>query len=563
MPRSPIVTLLIGVLLIPMLVTDTAVHAAPNPPQSTFFATVQEESYSTYQMPGDGDLWPSCWADDNNLYAANGDGTAFTSSIDRFDMAVSRISGMPPNLTGATIATDVGTNWIGAGYNRKPTGMLCANNALYLAFQNLQTQTFDAAPVASIAKSVDHGATWTWDINAPMFSNSVFTTIFFLDYGKNSAHAIDRYVYAYGFDTNWREQQKLYLARVPRDSVQTRSSWQFFTGTDIIGNPGWSSDISAKVPVLEDDRQLYPKTFGTFCCNNASVLGQGGVVYNAPLNRYIFTSWSYATHEFYESPTPWGPWSLFMSKDFGPMQLSQNRGQYGTSIPSKYISADGKTMYVQSNVCCSGDSYSFALRKLSVQPYTATTPTNSKDATNNLARTGDGTAAISKSTHFGKLCGLNCSNALNNGNLIESEDDLDQEVKSQDWWGYTWNRAYNINKVVYTAGNIFNDGGWFASGLTVQVRQNFKWFPVSGLRITPDYPYRSTAGTNTSYSLIFDDAWGDGVRIIGAPGGTSHFTSIAELGIYYTNNLVQGGGFKYQTSDFRIVASQEENLPPI
>src|SRR5579864_548658 len=72
------------------------------PSQSTFFATAAEESYSTYQMAGDGDLWPSCWADDGNLYAANGDGTAFTGSSKRFDMAVSRISGMPPHITGTT-----------------------------------------------------------------------------------------------------------------------------------------------------------------------------------------------------------------------------------------------------------------------------------------------------------------------------------------------------------------------------------------------------------------------------------------------------------------------------
>jgi len=41
---------------------------------STFFATAAEESFSTYQLESDGDLWPSCWADDDNLYTANGDG---------------------------------------------------------------------------------------------------------------------------------------------------------------------------------------------------------------------------------------------------------------------------------------------------------------------------------------------------------------------------------------------------------------------------------------------------------------------------------------------------------
>lgn len=518
-----------------MQLDDISLHLAVTAPQSTFFATAQEEAYSTYQMPGDGDLWPSCWADDGNLYAANGDGAAFTGGQTRFDMAVSRIGGTPPNLSGTTLATNVGTDWAGSGYNRKPTGMLCVNNTIYLAFQNLQTSTFNSAPAASIAKSTDHGATWTWDTSAPMFSNGTFTTIFFLDYGQNYANAIDGYAYAYGLDSNWRGQQEVFLGRVPNTQVQTRSSWQFYTGTDGSGNPTWSSDINAKVPVLEDDRLLYPQTFGNFCCSNSPVIAQGGVTYDAPLHRYLFSSWSYATQEFYEAPQPWGPWSLFLSKDFGPAQLSQNRGQYGTSIPSKFISADGTSMYVQSNLCCQGDSYTFSLRKMYVHPYTATTPTNARSNTNNLAQTGNGTTAISKSTHFGTLSGPDFSDSLNNGNTSESEDDWDEEVKPQDWWGYTWNQTYNMNEVVYTTGNMFSDGGWYSSGLTVQVRQNFQWVTVSGLHVTPSYPYNNSAGTNTSYVFTFNDTWGDGVRIIGTPGGTSYFTSIAELGVYYTS----------------------------
>jgi hypothetical protein len=367
-----------------------------------------------------------------------------------------------------------------------------------------------------------------------MFANSAFTTIFFLDYGQNYGHAIDGYAYAYGFDSNWRGQQQMFLGRVPNTQVQTRSSWQFYTGTDGSGNPTWSSDINAKVPVLEDDRTLYHQTFGNFCCANSPVIAQGGVTYDAPLHRYIFSSWSYATQDFYESPSPWGPWSLFMSKDFGPLALTQNLGQYGTNIPSKFISADGKSMYVQSNIiCCNNEFYTYSLRKLAVQPYAPTTPTNARNDSNNLAQSGNGTTASSKSTHFGTLSGANFSDSLNDGNLAQNEDDYDQEVKPQDWWGYTWNQSYNMNKVAYTTGNMFSDGGWYASGLTVQVRQNFQWVNVGGLHVTPNYPYNNTAGTNVTYTFTFNDTWGDGVRIVGAPGGTSYFTSISELAVYY------------------------------
>src|SRR5215475_12950661 len=109
-------------------------------------------------------------------------------------------------------------------YNRKSTGMVCVNGTLYLAIQNLNKTPeapFDDAPSASISKSTDHGVTWTWDKSAPMFSDHKFTTIFFLDFGKNNANAIDKYVYAYGLDNNWRQAfgtvldpVDVYLARV-------------------------------------------------------------------------------------------------------------------------------------------------------------------------------------------------------------------------------------------------------------------------------------------------------------------------------------------------------------
>lgn len=539
-------------------IDDVSIVQTVVPPQSSFFATVGEEGYSTYQLSGDGDLWPSCWADDGNLYSANGDGTAFTGNVSRYDMAVSRILGNPPGLSGVTLATNVGTNWSGASYNRKPTGMACIGGAIYLAFQNINFNTFDDVPAASIAKSTDHGQTWSWNASWPMFGSPgnqssplayLFTTIFFADFGQNSVNAIDGYVYAYGLDNNWREQTTLYLARVPGDSIQNRAAWTFYTGTDANGNPLWSSDITAKAPVLIDGRVLYPTMFGTpGCPANNAVIGQGGVVYDAPLQRFLFSSWSCSTHELYEAPNPWGPWRSFYSKDFTPLRLSTSRGQYGTSIPSKFISADGKTLWLQSNVCCNGDSYTFSLRQVFLTTWASSSATNAVSDTTNLASPGYSPRAISKSSHFGSVCGAGCSDLLNDGNVNQNEDDFDNEVKSTDWWGYTWPTAYNINKVVYVTGNMFSDGGWYAGGLQVQVRQNFQWINVNGLTITPSYPYSNSAGINQAYTFAFQDTWGDGVRIIGTPGGTSHFTSIGELAVYYdTHNLVADSGFEFQT----------------
>ncbi len=528
------------------------------PLTSTFFATAAEESFSTYQTVSDGDLWPSCWARDGHLYTANGDGNGFTFAGQRLDMAVSELTGLPPNLKGTTIATDVGTNWSGPNYNRKPTGMVCVDGSLYLAFQNLNLRHFSDAPAASIARSSDGGRTWIWNRSVPMFGGPAaagtplayrFTTIFFLDYGRDSSWSPDsRYVYAYGLDNNWREQSSLFLARVPKSSIQERSSWLFFTGLDSEGNPTWSLDILQKKAVLEDNRLLYPKILKKEGCPaNQAVVSQGGVVYDAPLKRYLFYSWSCGTHEFYEAPQPWGPWKRFLSPDFGPLRLAQTRGQYGTNIPSKFISADGKTLYVQSNVCCGGNSYTFALRKLYLEPFRASTPTNHPSDSLNLAVVGAGTRAISKSTHFGGLCGIGCADILHNGSVNENEDDYDGEVKNLSWWGYVWNCSYWLNKLVFETGAVDSKGGWFNGNLRIQARRNFEWSDVRGLTVTPRYDFDKTVRPYSVYTLRFDKVEADGVRIIGTPGGDAYYTSIAELAVYYdTGNLVSDGGFEFQ-----------------
>ena len=544
-----------GVLSLLLAFTCTA----QTPSHSTFFSTATEESYSTYQLPADGDLWPSCWSNDDNLYAANGDGSAFTGASHRYDMAVSAISGMPPNLSGRTVATSVGTNWSGSSYNRKPTGMLCRNGSIYLAFQNLNSSNFNDAPAASIAQSPDHGLTWIWDTTAPLFGSPnsptstiayKFTTIFFLDYGKDSAQAIDGYVYAYGMDNNWREQQSLYLARVPDVSVLTRAAWQFYAGADNSGNPLWTSDITQKAAVLTDTRGLYPVMFKNDCPSSDSVISQGGVTYDAPLQRYIFASWSCATHELYEAPRPWGPWNHFLSNDFGPLRLPNNRGQYGTSMPSKFIGSDGKTLYLQSNVCCGGDSYTFSLRKLFLETYTASSPSNPPSSTN--LGSAPGTRAISKSTHFGSLCATNCADQLSSGSLSHSEDDFDEESKPTDWWGYVWPQSYNMNQVVFQTGTTFPDGGWYTSNLRVQVRQNFVWNDIAGISVTPAYPYNNQAGSST-YTFNFPETSGDGVRITGTPGGSSYFTSITQLAVY--DNLANAPDYSITLSAPTVTAT--------
>ncbi len=199
--------LLIGLaLLLASAVPHGSANTTGDVPQSTLFSTVRVEEYSTYQTESEGDLWVSCWGADDALYVANGDGWGFTRRPSRPDIVVNRVTGEPPHLQGRALAMEdaVGSIWTpGGAYNRKPTGMVAVDGALYLAIQDLNVD-YNDAPAASISRSTDGGVTWQWDRRAPMFRDYQFTTIFFLDYGKDSQHAPDEYVYAYGLDSRGR-----------------------------------------------------------------------------------------------------------------------------------------------------------------------------------------------------------------------------------------------------------------------------------------------------------------------------------------------------------------------
>jgi hypothetical protein len=531
-------------------------------PDSTFFGTVELPYAAQVQTGSDGDLWPSAWADDDALYAANGDGRGFSDQPSA-DLVANRLTGTPGDqLAGTRLAASdaICPVWSDpARYNRKPTGMLAIDgngdgvDELYLAVQDLRygDGAFDDAAAASVAVSTDHGVTWT-PTTAPMFTDHVFTTVFFLDFGKSSEHRRvlgepdSGYAYAYGLDGNWRtsyvhsvpDPVDLYLARVPIGSITDRSSWQFCTGVDANGRPGWSGDIGARSAVLHDERRLYP-TISQNPKNgptNLSVLAQGSVVYHPALERYLYTSWTEYTFEFYEAPAPWGPWKLFLHKDFGPYPWwgsapGPKNGGYATTIPSRYAAADGTSMWVQSNWFVGADNgptnYDFSLRELRLTPWRDTTPGNPRDAGVNLARTAPGTVPIDRTAHYGRL------GVLNDGDPTGSEDSWNGTAADTDQWGYTWPQAYSLNRVVYTTGAVFADGGWFGADLRVQVRQRHAWVDVTGASVDPAYPYSADAGANVAYTFRFDDTWGDGVRIVGTPGGAEHFTSIAELAVYF------------------------------
>ena len=149
-----------------------------------------------YQVHGD--TFPMTWADDDQIYASAGDPN-WGGKEDGLD--VEEFSGTPPQYTITRVNPMSDYKGFG-GKGEKPSGMICVNGVLYLAFQNLLGVKPPAHGTKSqhgsdamIVSSRDHGKTWTpamKDIKAPMFPGNLFGGPAFVNTGRNNANAPDR-----------------------------------------------------------------------------------------------------------------------------------------------------------------------------------------------------------------------------------------------------------------------------------------------------------------------------------------------------------------------------------
>ncbi len=101
---------------------------------------------------------------------------------------------------------------------------------------------------------------------------------------------------------------------------------------------------------------------------------------------------------------------------------------------------------------------------------------------------------------------------------------------TEDWIGYAYPAPRRFNQVLFQEGRHFWNGGWFASGLRVQVRQNGVWVDIAAAP-TPAYP-GVNAITYEIFRWTFPGIVGDAIRIYGRPGGSAAFISVGELRVY-------------------------------
>jgi hypothetical protein len=330
------------------------------------------------------DTWYPSWASDGNLYSPWTDGEVnglgISSGGDGAATGNATIRGDDPlNLS----VTDQGAfNSSPRPYEgRYPCGSLVYNGVWYYGTYCLHPSwrvILDGipynwpwlGPIPGFRWSTDFGKTWSETPGTPanpLFGESALNgeplkigAPHFVDFGKNMEHSPDgkAYLTAHGASVgpagrryaynSWMTGDEIHLVRVTPSiaNINDVSKYEFFAGNDASGNPQWSHDFGAIKPLA------------AWMDNMGCVT----MTYNAPLKKYFMcvTDGGNTVHRFntyiLESDLVTGPWKLVTYlKNFGQQA-------YFVNIPSKFISEDGRTMWL-----CYSANYAVGWTEVDIQ----------------------------------------------------------------------------------------------------------------------------------------------------------------------------------------------------
>jgi hypothetical protein len=289
-----------------------------------------------------GDTFPITWADDDVLYTSAGDPLwgESTSGLD-----VQKFSGGPTDYKISKVSHM--NDYLGSGGDGpKPSGMICVDGVLYLAFQDMLKAKKPAYGLisqhgsdASIVYSPNKGLFWIpalATIGEPMFPGHLFGGPAFVNYGRDNANARDGYVYAVSSD-QWDNGSNLRLGRAPKDQIVRRAAWEWVCAFTPAGEPAWSHDLPAAVPILSWHRHI----------------GLPEMVYLAGIKRYLIFTWrlradfspDHGTDLIvFDAPEPWGPFSLVHFEDCWE---GIETTPYCPRLPLKWLAPDGITGWLQ------------------------------------------------------------------------------------------------------------------------------------------------------------------------------------------------------------------------
>lgn len=323
-----------------------------------------------------GDTWYPTWAENDTLYSPWTDGktkrldgyTDWSQSwVDPVHITTGQgiITGADPlTMTAYSIGLDKSSP--AAPYKgRYPCGSLIHNGVWYYGtyclgpddnakFGDIKVNWPWIGPFVGFRTSKDYGHTWKVCPLTPenplfgengMYGNPVkIGSPHFVDFGKNMEHSPDgkAYLIAHGADASdakwrfwndsWVTGDHIYLLRVTPsvENINDASKYEYYGGKDDQGKTIWTRDFKSIKPVLEWNNNMG-------CVN---------MTYNAQLKKYIMcvtdggNTVSKMNTYILESDQMDGEWKMVCyMKDFGVQA-------YFVNIPTKFISKDGKTMWL-------------------------------------------------------------------------------------------------------------------------------------------------------------------------------------------------------------------------
>ena len=323
-----------------------------------------------------GDTWYPTWAENDTLYSPWTDGV--TKRLDGYtDWSQSWVDSVhittgqgvivgddPLSMTAYSIGLDKSSP--ASPYRgRYPCGSLVYNGVWYYGTYcldpNGRTLYGDKiinwpwiGPFVGFRYSTDYGHRWTPCPHTPakpLFGETgkygypvKIGAPHFVDFGKNMEHSPDgkAYLVAHGADTSdtkwrfwnssWINGDQVYLIRVTPsiENINDASKYEFYGGKDGKGKPIWTNDFKKIKPLLEWNNNM----------------GCVTITYNAPLKKYLMcvtdggNTVSKMNTYILESDRIDGEWKIITYlKDFGVQA-------YFVNIPTKFISEDGKNMWL-------------------------------------------------------------------------------------------------------------------------------------------------------------------------------------------------------------------------
>jgi hypothetical protein len=313
------------------------------------------------------DTWYPSWASDGNLYSPWTDGSV--NGLSSWSNGRNSTTGYATILGDdplkLTVLDQAVYKSAPAPYaSRYPCGSLVVNGVWYYGTYCLhpagsvkhEGTSYNwpwLGPFVGFRYSTDLGKTWTQTPctpEKPLFGEQALHgepvkigSPHFVDFGKNMEHSPDgkAYLVAHGAHdgtnrrfayNSWITGDEIYLLRVTPGitNMNDAAQYEFFAGNGFFGKPRWTRKLSEAKPIAAWRDNM----------------GCVTMTYNAPLKKYLMcvTDGGNTTGYF-------NSYILESDRSTGPFKLAQYLHHFGeqayfVNIPSKFISADGRTLWL-------------------------------------------------------------------------------------------------------------------------------------------------------------------------------------------------------------------------